>query len=208
MLSMPPVARSPRELRPGRDLPVRSRVTLRPVTPADLPTLFRHSQDPAARWMAAFGSRDPPARAAFRERWNRTLVEPNVMLRAVLVDGRVVGYVGRFPLLGQPAVAYWYDRAYWGRGIATRALRAFLRVDRTRPVFARVAYDNAGSIRVLEKCGFVVVGRARSRAAARDRRLTELILRLGPARARAGRSSRSTRPNPPRRPRRSGSRGA
>jgi RimJ/RimL family protein N-acetyltransferase len=205
---MPPVARPLRELSARREPPELLRVNLRPVTQADLATLFRQSQDPEARWMAAFGRRGPADLAGFRQRWTRLLGQPTVKLRTVLVGGRVAGYVGRFPLFGEPGVAYWYGREYWGRGVATRALCAFLRSDRTRPLFARVAHDNAGSRRVLEKCGFVVVGRARSRAVARGRRLTELIFRLDASRPLAGRSSRSTRPRRPHRSRRSGSRAA
>ena len=41
-----------------------------------------------------------------------------------------------------------------GRGIATQALAQFTRQLTARPLFAHVAVHNAGSIRVLEKCGF------------------------------------------------------
>ena len=46
------------------------------------------------------------------------------------------------------------DRAFWGRGVATEALSAFLCVEQTRPLYAGVAKHNVASIRVLEKCGF------------------------------------------------------
>jgi RimJ/RimL family protein N-acetyltransferase len=48
-------------------------------------------------------------------------------------------------------VTYWIGRSYWGKGIATDALTAFLAVDRSRPLQARVASDNVASRRVLEK---------------------------------------------------------
>jgi [ribosomal protein S5]-alanine N-acetyltransferase len=157
--------------------------------------------------MAAFGSRRVVDRATFVQHWKEHLRDPTVRLRTILVGGRVAGYVGRFPLFGRPAVAYFLGRSFWGQGVATRALRAFLRTDRTRPLFARVAYDNAGSRRVLEKCGFVRVGRARSHAAARGRRLTEHIYRLDATRPPSA-PARSFRKRPPPRPRRSGSPGA
>ena len=50
------------------------------------------------------------------------------------------------------------DRALWGRGIATEALTAFLRLEQTRPLHAGVATHNAASIRVLQKCGFTLLG--------------------------------------------------
>ena len=49
--------------------------------------------------------------------------------------------------------------ATWGRGVATRALAAFLgEAETTRPLFAGVVAHNAGSMRVLEKCGFSRTG--------------------------------------------------
>ena len=44
-----------------------------------------------------------------------------------------------------------------GPGLATRALAEFVE-DLPRPLHAWVAGSNVGSIRVLEKCGFVAVG--------------------------------------------------
>jgi RimJ/RimL family protein N-acetyltransferase len=49
-------------------------------------------------------------------------------------------------------VTYWIGRSYWGKGIATDALNAFLAVERSRPLHARVASDNFASHCVLEKC--------------------------------------------------------
>ena len=38
----------------------------------------------------------------------------------------------------------------------TAALVAFLEIERSRPLHARIAEHNVGSIRVVEKCGFAV----------------------------------------------------
>jgi len=51
-------------------------------------------------------------------------------------------------------VGYWIGREHWGRGVATAALAAFVAEVTERPLFAHVVNSNAGSIRVLEKCGF------------------------------------------------------
>jgi RimJ/RimL family protein N-acetyltransferase len=75
-------------------------------------------------------------------------------------------------------VTYWIGRSYWGKGFATDALTAFLAVDRSRPVRARVASDNVASRRVLEKCGFRVVATERDFAEARSAEIEELVLRL------------------------------
>ena len=51
---------------------------------------------------------------------------------------------------------------FWGRGLATAALAEFVEELDTRPLHAWVATSNVGSIRVLEKCGFVKVGSQRT----------------------------------------------
>jgi RimJ/RimL family protein N-acetyltransferase len=53
-----------------------------------------------------------------------------------------------------------------------------LTVDPSRPLHARVAYDNVASHRVLEKCGFRVVATERSFAQARTAEIEEFVLRL------------------------------
>jgi RimJ/RimL family protein N-acetyltransferase len=79
---------------------------------------------------------------------------------------------------GEREVTYWIGRSYWGKGIATNALKAFLAVDRSRPLYARVASDNVASGRVLEKCGFCVIATERNVAEARSAEIEELVLLL------------------------------
>ena len=128
-----------------------ARVELREVRGEDLRAFLEHQRDPVAAEVAAFLSRD---RDAFFAHWGRILRDPDVLARAILVDGRVAGNVVSFAVDGRRYVGYWLGRAFWGRGIATEALRRFLRVEPARPLFASVARTNVGSIRVLEKCGF------------------------------------------------------
>ena len=66
----------------------------------------------------------------------------------------------------------------WGRGIATRALQAFLQLEATRPLYAHAASDNGASIRVLTKCGFLIVGEGREFAHGRGEETDEVVLRL------------------------------
>ena len=80
---------------------------------------------------------------------------------------------------GKSEVSYWIGKTYWGQGIATRALADFLaHVNRRRTIYARVAKDNLGSIRVLEKCGFSITGEAKGFANAHGGETEELILEL------------------------------
>jgi RimJ/RimL family protein N-acetyltransferase len=101
-----------------------------------------------------------------------------VIARAIVVDGDVAGTIGSWGAADEREVTYWIGRSYWGKGIATCALNAFLTVDPSRPLHARVAYDNVASHRVLEKCGFRVVASERSFAEARSAEIEELVLRV------------------------------
>jgi len=136
-------------------------VTLRDVTPADLPALFRFQSDPEANRMAVVNPRGLDEFNAF---WKTVLSDPGVVAKAVVVDGTVVGNISCFQMDGLDSVGYWIDREYWGRGIAKRSLALLLEEVAIRPLHARVAAANIGSIRVLQHCGFECVGTQTSEA--------------------------------------------
>src|SRR5690606_37655234 len=75
-------------------------------------------------------------------------------------------------------ITYWIDKNFWGRKIATRALKAFLALEPARPLIGRAAFDNFGSQKVLERCGFVRVGTDRGYANARQAEIEEFIYQL------------------------------
>jgi RimJ/RimL family protein N-acetyltransferase len=127
--------------------------------------------------MAAFTPRDPADRDAFDAHWKRIRASSYV-LRTILADGDVVGSTAVYGEPGEREVTYWVDRAHWGRGIATAALGALLAEVPERPLYARAAADNAGSLRVLHKCGFFESARARGYAEARGEEIDEVVLRL------------------------------
>ena len=152
---------------------------LRPVVADDLPIFFEQQADPDANYMAAFTVKDPGDRAAFMARWQRILADPTVIIRTVVTDGAVAGSVLSYEEEGRLEVSYWLGRALWGRSIATRALTAFLAdANRTRPIYARAAKDNIGSLRVLAKCGFTIVGEDNGYANARGAEVEEYVLAL------------------------------
>ena len=157
---------------------IESSVTLRPVTTDDLPIFFDHEQDPVAIEMAAFTPKDPSDREAFMAHWLRLLESETIIKRTVLLDGAVVGHIASWVQDGDREITYWIDRGHWGKGVATAALQRFLDEVSTRPLFARAAKDNIGSIRVLEKCGFLVIGQERGHANARSAEIDESVLRL------------------------------
>jgi RimJ/RimL family protein N-acetyltransferase len=133
-----------------------SDVLLRDVAERDLPVLFEHRRAPAANRMSGFPPKDWDA---FVAHWSEVLAEEGVTKRTVLVDGHVAGNVVRFEQDGEREVGYWIGGEFWGKGVATEALSRFLsHAEVRRPLHARVAEHNAGSVRVLEKCGFALVG--------------------------------------------------
>ena len=153
-------------------------LTLREVRDEDLPLLFEQWADPVAVHMAAFTAPDHIDREAFERRWSRLRADETVLARVIVVDDDVAGTIGSWGDSGEREVTYWIGRSYWGKGIATDALNAFLAVDRSRPLHARVASDNVASRRVIEKCGFRVVATERNVTEARSAEIEELVLRL------------------------------
>ncbi len=153
-------------------------VTLRAISADDLPVFFSHQADPEAYAMAAFGADDPNDQGAFLAKWSRILADEATTGRTILVGGVPAGYVSQFPLFGQASIGYWIGREFWGKGIATEAVRTFVESIPTRPLYARVAEDNIGSLRVLARCGFAHEGEALAFANARGHEIRELILVL------------------------------
>lgn len=148
-------------------------VQLRDVEPNDLPVFYEHQLDGEATRMAAFPSRD---RAAFDAHWaTNILANPTAITQTILIDGQVAGNIGSWAQDGVRMIGYWIGKEHWGKGVATRALAAFLRVVAERPLHAHVVEHNVGSIRVLEKCGFI---REPARVDADGTDVTELLFFL------------------------------
>ncbi|KAB1143061.1 GNAT family N-acetyltransferase [Streptomyces luteolifulvus] len=152
-------------------------VTLREVHDSDLPVFFRQMNDPESLRMAAFTAENPADREAFDALWKRIRSSDDIAL-TILADGDVVGSAAVYGEPGEREVTYWVDRAYWGRGIATAALRGLLAEVPERPLYARAAADNEASRRVLEKCGFRLSAQARGYANARGEEIDEVVLTL------------------------------
>ena len=127
---------------------------LRDVREDDLDVFFEQQREPEGVAMALFPARE---REAFDAHWRRVLADDSNVVRAIEVDGEVAGNIGSWEQEGRRLVGYWIGREFWGRGIATSALSE-LAAELGRPLHAWVASSNLGSIRVLEKCGFVQVG--------------------------------------------------
>lgn len=129
-------------------------IVLRPVEDGDLPFFFAWQADEESYRMAAVASRDEEAFAAH---WSRIRSNPDTVLRTIVADGDVAGHALSWTGADGRVVGYWLGKAYWGRGIASAALRLYLEEEVRRPLLATVAEDNTGSRRVLEKTGFRLV---------------------------------------------------
>ena len=158
--------------------PALMRCELRELREEDVPVLFEQWADPVAMHMAAFTTPDHMNRPAFERRLSRLSADETVINKVIVVDGEVAGTIGSWGGLDEREVTYWIGRSFWGKGVATAALRAFMAVDPTRPLHARVASDNLASRRVLEKCGFQVIAHDRGFAEARSGEIDEVVLRL------------------------------
>ena len=156
-----------------------NQLILRDVVNDDLPIFFEYQLDQGANYMAAFTARDPTDQEAFLAHWHRILADKTNIIQTILFNRQVAGSVSSYEEEGKPEVTYWLGKEYWGKGIATWALKEFLaQKNQIRPIYARVAKDNLGSRRVLEKCGFKIIGESKGFANARGEEIEELHLEL------------------------------
>jgi [ribosomal protein S5]-alanine N-acetyltransferase len=153
-------------------------ITLRNSTEDDIEIFFYNQLDEEANYLAAFTPKDPTDKEAYTSKWKRLLKDDTINMKTILYGTEIAGTVAKFEMEGNAEITYWLGKQYWGKGIATKALRDFLPLENMRPIFGHVAYDNYGSIRVLEKCGFERIGTARLYSNARQKEIEEIIFRF------------------------------
>jgi RimJ/RimL family protein N-acetyltransferase len=147
------------------------KVRLRPIEREDLPTYVRWFGDPEVRHHLAMYL---PFSLAQEEQWFEDLLQrlrdrTAVLLAIETLDGVHIGNLGLVDV-------NWKDRnaelgitigekAYWGQGYGTDAVRTMLRLAfeqmNLHRVFLRVHADNARAIRCYEKAGFQKEGTLR-----------------------------------------------
>jgi RimJ/RimL family protein N-acetyltransferase len=152
-------------------------ITLRTLRDSDLDAFFDWESDPRTVEMEAF-TRALADRSECDARYERLRHDPSVTLRAIDDDGELVGWVSSRTIEGERELSYLIAPARWGQGLASRAVRAFLAIEPTRPLYGRVAENNAASARVLARAGFVEVGSRTSFAAGIGAEVVERIYRL------------------------------
>ncbi len=144
----------------------------------DLNTLFQFQLDKKANYLAAFTPKDPSDKTTYIEKYSKHIADPTINMRTIKMNDEIIGSIAKFFIEDEAEITYWVDRKFWGKGIATNALQFFLKIEKIRPIRARVAFDNYGSQKVLEKNGFVKTGSDKGFANARQTEVEEYIYKL------------------------------
>lgn len=155
-------------------------IELRDLDDDDLDAVFEMMRDPEAVAMAAFTADDPDDRAAFDAWIARQRLADDVLTQVVTENGGFAGTAAAFTVEGDREVSFWIARHAWGRGVATTALRQLVSREPIRPLFARAAAHNAGSIAVLERVGFTEVSRNVAYAPGLGREIEEIVFTMVP----------------------------
>ncbi len=153
-------------------------ITLTKTEKDDLNAFFEFQLDKEANFLAAFTSKDPNDKKAYMEKYNKHLTDPTINMQTIKANEEIVGSIAKFVMENEAGITYWIDRKFWGQGIATTALKEFMKNEQIRPIYGRVAFDNYGSQRVLEKCGFVKIGKEKGFANARQSEIEEYVYKL------------------------------
>lgn len=157
---------------------------LRPIALADVDAWYAYLSRPQATEQTSWNLRGRDDLTALVKWYDAD--DPESGIRFAIVreaDDRLVGTIG-FHTISAPncsaEIAYDVDPAFWGRGIATACCRAvtawgFAARGWVR-IQATVLETNTASLRVLEKCGFLLEGRLRSYRIVRGRPRDFLML--------------------------------
>jgi ribosomal-protein-alanine N-acetyltransferase len=153
-------------------------ITLRKTEAADLEFFFIFQLDKEANYLAAFTAKDPNDKTAYIEKYTKFLTDPTINMQTIKVNDVIAGSIAKFEMEGEAEITYWIDKNFWGKAVATKALKAFLKNENARPIFGRVAFDNFGSQKVLEHCNFIRIGKDKGFANARQAETEEFIYKL------------------------------
>jgi RimJ/RimL family protein N-acetyltransferase len=156
---------------------------VRSFVAADAAAIARYADNPKV----ARGLRDrfpqPYARADAETFLRGVAAHPDENDFAIATPAEVIGCIG---LQRQhdvhrltAEIGYWLGEPFWGRGIATRALRAFsdwvFVTTALQRLYACVFETNPASARVLEKAGYDFEGRLRRAVVKEGRVLDQLV---------------------------------
>jgi RimJ/RimL family protein N-acetyltransferase len=151
---------------------------LREVRDSDIAIFFEQQLDPVSNWQVAFTHEDPADEEAHNIHFAKVLSDNSILMRIIVVDDEVAGYLTKYDLDGEPQIGFVLGREFWGKGIATKSLREFLALVTVRPIYGRTAFDNVASMKVLQKVGFVRTTEAEYFSHARGMDIVEVLWTL------------------------------
>lgn len=140
-----------------------TRCTVRPWRMEDAESVVRHANNINVARQLRDRFPHPYARANANGFLKAATSAPEPSNLAIDVGGEAIGAIGYVPGIDverfSAEIGYWLGEPYWGRGIATEALllvtaHVFDSLNMLR-LFALPFADNSGSIRVLEKAGYL-----------------------------------------------------
>lgn len=156
----------------------KSIIKLRPTKLSDLDLLFQFQLDKEGGYLAAFMPENSTDKEKYINKHTNLLVDLTVNAQTIMLDNMIVGSIAKFVVQTDSEITYWIDKKFWGQGIATQALKEFLTIETSRPIYGRVAFDNFGSQKVLQKSGFDKIGIEKGFANARQMEIEEFIYKL------------------------------
>lgn len=140
-----------------------NRVTIRPWSDGDLPSLVRHANN-FNIWMNLRDAFPHPYTEEAGRCWlGLAMAETHHLFLAIEVDGEAVGGIGAtfkddvYRINAE--IGYWLSEQYWGQGLVSTAVSMLVDfVFENNPDIQRIYADvfsfNPASARVLQKCGF------------------------------------------------------
>lgn len=156
---------------------------LRTWQPGDAESLTFYANDPAIGRNLRDGFPYPYTRRAADHWISFASKEYPDTFAAIVIEGRAAGGIGlslhENVERTSAEIGYWLARAYWGRGITTRAVvamtaYAFSTFPLTR-IYAVPFAHNVASSRVLEKAGYTLEGVMR-RSAVKEGKIIDQLL--------------------------------
>lgn len=139
---------------------------IRPWKQEDLPSLVAYANN-INIWNNLRNYFPHPYTEEHGKAWLEKVVDAVPLVNfAIDVDGEVVGGIGLIlngdVYIKSAEVGYWIGEPFWGKGVATEAVRqmteyAFYYFDLVR-LYAEVFEHNKSSMRVLEKNGYYLEG--------------------------------------------------
>ena len=137
------------------------RLLLRRAVMSDLDAIHSALSDPQAM---RYWSTPPHQSREESETWLRSMVDADPAKSddfCIELDGKVIGKLGCWEL---PEIGYLIRPQFWGQGLASEALSAFLNRRRSIAIPDTLTADvdprNAPSLALLKRNGFVETGRA------------------------------------------------